>query len=80
MQPLFEAYCDSCHGSGGIAAPQVPLATYQNVHDNRTRAWTAIANCGMPNTDASLPATQFPTADQRQTMVTWLDICGAPNN
>jgi hypothetical protein len=80
VQALFEGYCYSCHGNGGPAAAQVPLATYSDVFDNRTRAWQQIANCSMPNTDASLPATSFPTAAQRQTMVTWLDICSAPNN
>jgi hypothetical protein len=80
VQPLFETYCDTCHGNGGPAAASVPLATYQDVVDNRTRAWQQIGNCSMPNTDASLPATQFPTAAQRQTMVTWLDVCNAPDN
>jgi len=80
VQPLFEAYCLSCHGTGGVAFGQVPLETYQNVFDNRTRAWQQIYQCLMPNLDASVPATSFPTADQRQTMVTWLDPCNAPNN
>ncbi len=80
VQPLFVAYCESCHGNGGVAAAQVPLATYQDVFDNRTRAWQQIANCSMPNTDASLPAMEFPSASDRQAMVTWLDVCNAPNN
>jgi hypothetical protein len=80
VAPLFQAYCESCHGSGGVAAGQVPLATYQDVVNNRTRSWEQIANCSMPNTDASLPAMSFPSADERQTMVTWLDICNAPDN
>jgi hypothetical protein len=80
VQPLFEEYCNQCHGIGGPAALQVPLGTYQDVVNNRTRSWLQISNCSMPNTDASLPATSFPTADQRQTMVTWLDICNAPDN
>jgi hypothetical protein len=80
VQPLFEAYCEPCHGNGGAASAQVPLATYQDVVNNRTRAWEQIYTCSMPNTDASLPATQFPTAAQRQTMVTWLDVCNAPDN
>jgi len=80
VQPLFETYCESCHDTGGVAAGQVPLATYQDVVNNRTRAWEQIANCSMPNTDAASPATAFPSADDRQTMVTWLDICGAPDN
>jgi hypothetical protein len=80
VQPLVVEYCDSCHGNGGPAALQVPLATYQDVFDNRTRSWEQVYKCAMPNTDASLAADAFPTADQRQTMVTWLDICNAPNN
>ncbi len=80
VQPLFAEYCEACHGNGGPASLQVPLATYQDIVNNRTRAWEQIANCSMPNTDASLPATSFPTAEQRQTMVTWLDICNAPDN
>jgi hypothetical protein len=80
VQPLFEAYCLQCHGTGQMAFAQVPLETYQDVFDNRTRSWQQIYQCLMPNLDASLPATNFPTADQRQTMVTWLDPCNAPNN
>ncbi len=80
VQPLVEAYCLPCHGNGGPAFAQVPLATYQDVFDNRTRAWEQIYQCLMPNMDASLPAMSFPTAEQRQTMITWLDPCGAPNN
>ena len=80
VQPLFTTYCEPCHGAGGTAAQQVPLATYQNVVDNRTRSWEQISSCSMPNTDAALPATAFPTAAERQTMVTWLDICNAPDN
>jgi hypothetical protein len=80
VQPLFEAYCLQCHGNGGMAFAQVPLATYQDVFDNRTRSWQQVYQCLMPNMDASLPALAFPTADQRQTMITWLDPCNAPNN
>ena len=80
VQPLFTQYCSPCHGVGGPAAAQVPLATYQDVFNNRTRSWEQVYKCAMPNTDASLPATSFPTPDQRQTMVTWLDVCNAPNN
>jgi hypothetical protein len=80
VQPLFEDYCEECHGNGDPAALQVPLATYQDVVNNRTRCWEQIYACSMPNTDASSPATALPTAAQRQTMVTWLDICNAPDN
>jgi hypothetical protein len=80
VQPLFQSYCEECHGNGGQAALQVPLATYQDVVNNRTRCWEQIYTCSMPNTDASPPATAFPTAEQRQMMVTWLDVCNAPDN
>jgi hypothetical protein len=80
VEPLFVEYCETCHGIAGVAAAQVPLGSYQDVHANRTRSWVAISNCSMPNTDAALPAASFPTPTQRQTMVTWLDICNAPNN
>jgi hypothetical protein len=80
VEPLFAQFCTSCHGPGGVAAAQVPLGSYQDVFDNRTRSTLQIYDCLMPNTDASVPASAFPSAEQRQTMITWLDPCGAPNN
>jgi hypothetical protein len=81
VQQLFHTYCLQCHGVGGVAVSQVPMATYQDVANNRTRIWEAIYNCGMPGgQDAGVAPDLYPTIAERQTMVAWADVCGAPNN
>ena len=80
VRPLVQRYCDQCHGNGSTAATQLNLTTYADVATNRTRCWTQIEQCTMPNANGSPPPMAYPTPDERQTMVTWMDVCGAPNN
>lgn len=80
VQPLVEKYCDQCHGNGSTAASQLNLSTYKDVAANRTKCWYQIYQCWMPNVDGSPPPLAYPTAGERQTLVTWMDICNAPNN
>ena len=80
VEPLIGGYCWQCHGPGGQAQNQVDLSTYALVAANRTRCWQQIETCLMPNVDGSPPPLHYPTPAQRQTMVTWLDICNAPDN
>jgi hypothetical protein len=80
VQPLFIEFCEQCHGPGGQATSQAALASYADVAGNRTRAWQQIETCLMPNVDGSPPPLAYPTPAQRQTMVTWLDVCNAPDN
>jgi hypothetical protein len=80
VQPLIVKYCDQCHGNGSTASTQLDLATYKDVANNRTKCWYQIYQCWMPNVDGSPPPIAYPTPAERQTMVTWLDVCNAPNN
>ncbi len=80
VQGLFEGYCGQCHARGGSASSFVELSTYTSVMQNRTRCWQQINNCSMPNANGHPAPLAYPTAAERQTMVTWLDVCGAPNN
>jgi hypothetical protein len=80
VEPLIAGFCEQCHGPGGQAQNQVDLSTYALVAANRTRCWQQIETCLMPNVDGSPPPLHYPTPAQRQTMVTWLDICNAPDN
>jgi hypothetical protein len=34
----------------------------------------------MPNADGSPAPMAYPTAEERQTMITWMDVCNAPDN
>ena len=80
VKPLIVEYCDQCHAPGGQAAGQVTLGTYSDVAANRTRCWQQIETCLMPNPDGSPPPLAYPTPAERQTMVTWMDVCNAPDN
>ncbi|HEY3821438.1 MAG TPA: hypothetical protein VGL81_29930 [Polyangiaceae bacterium] len=80
VKGLIVEYCDQCHGPGGQAVGQVALGTYGDVAANRTKAWEQIETCSMPNVDGSPPPFAYPTPAQRQAMVTWLDVCNAPDN
>jgi hypothetical protein len=80
VKGLVVEYCDQCHGPGGQAQAQVDLSTYASVAANRTRCWQQIETCLMPNPDGSPPPFAYPTPAQRQTMVTWMDVCNAPDN
>jgi len=80
VQPFIQSYCTQCHGPGGIAAAQALLATYQDVKNNRTRAWQQVYSCLMPNAGATPAPNAFPTETERQMFVDWADVCNAPNN
>jgi hypothetical protein len=80
VQPLVLEYCVPCHGPGGSAASQLELGSYSEFAANRTKCWYQIDKCWMPNADGSPPPLAYPTPAQRQTMVTWMDICNAPDN
>lgn len=78
---LFQTYCTQCHGAGGVAANVVPMAIYQDVFANRTRIWSAVYRCSMPGgQDAGVAPQAFPSLAERQAMITWADLCGAPDN
>lgn len=80
VAPLLEAYCLQCHGAGAIASARFPLSTYADVKQHATQSWEQVYTCLMPNGDASPPPLAYPTLAQRQTLVTWASVCGAPNN
>jgi len=80
VQVLVGKYCGQCHGNGSSAATQLNLSTYAKVAANRTKCWYQIYQCWMPNQDGSPPPLAYPTPAERQAMVTWMDICNAPNN
>lgn len=80
VEGLFARYCAQCHGAGGSAVGTVDLSSYARVAASRTRSWEQIARCTMPNAGGSPAPLAFPTPSERQAMVTWLDVCGAPEN
>lgn len=81
VQQLFHAYCLQCHGTGAVAYDIVPMQTYQDVANNRTRIWEATYTCSMPGgEDAGVSPLAYPTIAERATMIAWADACGAPNN
>jgi hypothetical protein len=81
VQGLFHTYCQQCHGTGGVAYGVVPMQTYADVSNNRTRIWEATYNCSMPGgQDAGVAPMAYPTIAERQTMIEWADVCNAPNN
>jgi hypothetical protein len=80
VRPLIEKYCGQCHQTGSTAAAQLNLSTYSDVYESRTKCWYQIYQCWMPNVDGSPPPLAYPTPAERQTMITWLDVCNAPDN
>jgi hypothetical protein len=80
VRPLVEKYCGQCHQTGSTAAARLNLSTYSDVYANRTKCWYQIYQCWMPNQDGSPPPMAYPTAAERQTMITWMDVCNAPDN
>jgi hypothetical protein len=80
VRPLVEKYCGQCHQTGSTAATQLNLSTYSDVYANRTKCWYQIYQCWMPNVDGSPPPLAYPTPAERQTMLTWMDVCNAPDN
>jgi hypothetical protein len=80
VRPLVEKYCGQCHQTGSSAAAQLNLSNYSDVYANRTKCWYQIYQCWMPNQDGSPPPMAYPTAAERQTMITWMDVCNAPDN
>lgn len=80
VRPLVEKYCGQCHQTGSTAAAQLNLSTYGDVYENRTKCWYQIYQCWMPNADGSPAPMAYPTAAERQTMITWMDVCNAPDN
>jgi len=80
VKPLVEKYCGQCHQTGSSAAAQLNLSTYSDVYENRTKCWYQIYQCWMPNVDGSPAPLAYPTPAERQTMITWMDVCNAPDN
>lgn len=80
VQGLIVKYCDQCHGNGNSASGQLNLSTYADVAGSARNDWYQIYQCWMPNAGGSPAPMAFPTAAERQTMVTWLDVCMAPDN
>jgi hypothetical protein len=77
VQPLFVTYSAQCHGDGGIEQAMFDYTTYQGVYGHRSQILTEVYECQMPPYDASPPTAAFPSAQERQTFISWL-VCGAP--
>lgn len=73
VSPIFNAYCLTCHSSGGQEA-SFPLETYGQLYSMRSAVLNQVYSCRMP-----LSGQPQPTTAQRQILLQWL-VCGAPQN
>jgi hypothetical protein len=80
VQGLVEMYCGQCHQNGSSASAQLNLSNYADVYANRSKCWYQIEMCWMPNVGGNPAPLAYPSPAERQTMVTWMDVCDAPDN
>jgi hypothetical protein len=80
VQGLVEKYCGQCHQAGSSASAQLNLSNYADVYANRRPCWYQIEMCWMPNVGGNPAPMAYPTPAERQTLVTWMDVCNAPDN
>ncbi len=75
--PVIVQFCDQCHGEGGIEQSQYDYTTYAGIYKNRSEMLTQVNECQMPPYDGGLGPDAFPSAQQREVILSWL-ACGAP--
>jgi hypothetical protein len=73
VSPIFNAYCLTCHSSGGQES-SLPLGSYEEIYSIRSEVLDQIYSCRMP-----LSGQPTPTTSERQLLLQWL-VCGAPQN
>jgi hypothetical protein len=80
VEPLIEKYCWQCHGNGGIDQQQIDLSTYAGVKTHAVTILQQVNACLMPNYGATPPPKAYPTVEERNTILAWAGVCGAPDN
>jgi hypothetical protein len=80
VEPLVVKYCWQCHGTGGSAQGNADLSSYAGVKKKAPTVLQQVSSCLMPNCGASPPPMAYPTIAERNTIIAWAGVCGAPDN
>jgi uncharacterized membrane protein len=80
VQPIIEQYCYGCHAQGGVEVSQYDFSKMAIVRDNRDVIATELSVCSTTSSGMPPPDAGQPSVAQRETVIAWATVCGAPDN